>query len=219
MRRFIVATVLAAALLGSAVAGAAVTSRFTDVPVDHWSAPYVEWAVDNGIIPAKDDGTFRPDEVVTRAQLAYALLKYDQMAQPLTMSETSAIVSIIHGYSYEWENLEIGEALPRMSDGFHDAYRWVDVYRMFKSLCHALDKAEEGSAQDYFRTIPTWLAGQDWKPGVTYEDRWRVILHGIFDLCADHHASALDWWMDNGDFEGLEGLIDGTDTHPTYTGR
>jgi len=46
---------------------------FRDVPGDHWAAAAIERMKAEGIIQGYDDGMFRPDEPVTRAQLAVIL--------------------------------------------------------------------------------------------------------------------------------------------------
>lgn len=41
---------------------------FSDVPASAWYAQAVRWAAESGIVSGYDDGTFRPDEPITRAQ-------------------------------------------------------------------------------------------------------------------------------------------------------
>jgi len=47
-----------------------VTATFSDVLTDHWAFKYVEYAVDNGVVAGYEDGTYRPDDIVTRDQMA-----------------------------------------------------------------------------------------------------------------------------------------------------
>jgi len=46
---------------------------FKDVPVDAWYSEALRWCVENGIMYGFPDGTFKPDEPVTRAQIATLL--------------------------------------------------------------------------------------------------------------------------------------------------
>ena len=46
-----------------------------DVVPDAWYIEPIEWAVANGVIAGYDDGTFRPDEGITRAQVAVMLCR------------------------------------------------------------------------------------------------------------------------------------------------
>jgi DMSO/TMAO reductase YedYZ molybdopterin-dependent catalytic subunit len=43
---------------------------FSDVSAEDWEADYVQGAVDNGIFTGYPDGTFRPDAIITRQEIA-----------------------------------------------------------------------------------------------------------------------------------------------------
>jgi len=69
-------------LLSYAVLGEDAVSRlprqdtgFSDVPAARWSAPYVNWCRQNGLIDGMGDGTFDPEGPVTGFQLAKMLLR------------------------------------------------------------------------------------------------------------------------------------------------
>ena len=49
---------------------------FTDVPAGCWYTDAIVWAAQNGIVCGFGDGTFRPNEAVTRAQAAVMLYGY-----------------------------------------------------------------------------------------------------------------------------------------------
>ncbi len=51
-------------------------SAFSDVPETAWYADAVSWASENGIVTGYTDGTFRPNQAVSRAQLAVLLWRY-----------------------------------------------------------------------------------------------------------------------------------------------
>lgn len=50
--------------------------RFKDVPETHWAYKAIEELAEKGIINGYEDGTFKPDEIVTRAELATMLDRY-----------------------------------------------------------------------------------------------------------------------------------------------
>ena len=52
-------------------------SGFYDVPDERWSAEAVEWAAKAGIAAGFEDGTFRPEEPITREQAVSLLYRYD----------------------------------------------------------------------------------------------------------------------------------------------
>ncbi len=51
-------------------------ASMSDVDPNEYYAPYVAWAAENGIVTGFEDGTFRPDENVTREQTAAILYRY-----------------------------------------------------------------------------------------------------------------------------------------------
>lgn len=54
---------------------AAGPSSFSDVPQDHWAAGFISAGVKSNILSGYSDGTFRPENMVTRAELAALLAK------------------------------------------------------------------------------------------------------------------------------------------------
>ena len=49
---------------------------FGDVKSGSWYGPYVAWAAEQGITVGYDDGSFRPDQQISREQLAVMLQRY-----------------------------------------------------------------------------------------------------------------------------------------------
>jgi lysozyme len=49
--------------------------KFKDVPATHWAADEIAAAVDDGIMEGYPDGTFKPDQAITRAEFAAAIAK------------------------------------------------------------------------------------------------------------------------------------------------
>lgn len=49
---------------------------FSDVPAGYWSEKAIIWAVQNGVVGGYGDGTFGPDDTLTREQLAVVLFNY-----------------------------------------------------------------------------------------------------------------------------------------------
>ncbi|MBY0221477.1 VWA domain-containing protein [Sporosarcina aquimarina] len=52
-------------------------SSFTDVPDRHWAKDAIEWAKNEGLTSGYQDGTFRPDQSITEAQLVTMLVRFD----------------------------------------------------------------------------------------------------------------------------------------------
>ena len=56
-------------------------AKFSDVAEDTWYTDAVNWAAENGIVVGYPDGTFRPDRIATREELAVFLYRFaDYMA-------------------------------------------------------------------------------------------------------------------------------------------
>lgn len=53
-----------------------VIQRFSDVPPTHASFDEIQWLADNGIATGFEDGTFKPNEPITRAHMANFLKRY-----------------------------------------------------------------------------------------------------------------------------------------------
>lgn len=67
-------------------------SSFTDVTVDKYYAPYIEWAYVNGIIKGIGNSQFAPDRAVTREEIALIFANYAKVTGyklPVTREETT----------------------------------------------------------------------------------------------------------------------------------
>lgn len=60
----------------SSVVEGVVATEFEDVAADAYYAAYIKWATDNGIVQGYGDGTFGPDDIITREQMATIILRY-----------------------------------------------------------------------------------------------------------------------------------------------
>lgn len=52
------------------------TSRFNDVNVSQYFAPYVEWAAEHGIVSGISENSFAPEKQISREQIAAILYRY-----------------------------------------------------------------------------------------------------------------------------------------------
>lgn len=78
---------------------------FADVSVDSYYADAVAWAVEKGIVMGYGDRTFRPDDPITREELATILYRYgSSTGRDMTQrAELSDYIDVgqISGYAYE----------------------------------------------------------------------------------------------------------------------
>lgn len=72
-------------------------SLFTDVPNNKWYENYISYAYENGIVEGYDNGTFRPEKIITRAEAA----KMTADALKIEAKETGPIFSdVVSGRWY-----------------------------------------------------------------------------------------------------------------------
>jgi len=67
------------------------SSAFTDVQPDAWYAPYVQWAIESGIVSGTGSNSFSPDAAISREQMAMMIFKYfesDRIPYPATKLTT-----------------------------------------------------------------------------------------------------------------------------------
>jgi uncharacterized protein YkwD len=70
-----------AAEQAAAAGGAPVSEKhFSDIG-DHWASEAIRWAIGRGIVDGYEDGTFRPDKLVTEAEFLAMLLRADPGAK------------------------------------------------------------------------------------------------------------------------------------------
>ncbi len=59
----------------------AVATSFSDVTSDKWYAEAIAWAAEQGVVTGYSDGTFRPDNQITREQLAAILFRFAKLTE------------------------------------------------------------------------------------------------------------------------------------------
>ena len=96
-----------AALVGGGIAvgiggGAAYAASFSDVPVNHPFYDEIEWMADTGITQGYPDGTFRPNEDVTRGQMS-AFMQRLYLLQDTTYAANMAGATSTESTS--WQNV------------------------------------------------------------------------------------------------------------------
>jgi subtilisin len=107
----------AVSMLGRALnlSGTQRTTRFSDVPSHSFASGYIESAAKAGILTGHADGTFRPNEPVSRAEMAILISKGFSLSQSQTLS-FSDVNSSIAGYQ-EISNLAVAGITQGYQDG------------------------------------------------------------------------------------------------------
>lgn len=81
MTRAEVTTMFARLLTEQIDAAKTYPNTFTDVPSAHWAADYIGYMQQFGIVMGFDDGSFRPDAPVTRAQFAAIASRFEKLTE------------------------------------------------------------------------------------------------------------------------------------------
>ena len=192
MRRFAVIAIALSLVAVGVAAGAAVTARFTDVPEDHWATTYMEWADDHGIITANGDGAFRPNEKVSRAQLASYLFKferylYETSTDSMTIAQALDLLDIV---STTVDGETYGTSI-----GFDEANTYKGLYGLVLDLCATMGGTPaNASLRETQNVIADWIEATEWK-SATDNDKWRVVFYGHWALCSEYN-SIYDVWAD-----------------------
>lgn len=79
MKKTAFVTTLVFSVLLTATTTAAITSRFPDVPTDHWAYNAIERLKENGIVHGYTDGMFRPNDMISRAEVAVMIDNNNQV--------------------------------------------------------------------------------------------------------------------------------------------
>lgn len=107
------------------------TKTFSDVPADHWASKYISYAAERGWVGGYTDGTFRPNNYITRAQVAAVTCRLlernaDQAYIKANLDELNTYSDMTETHFAYWYALEA-------SNG-HDytkkagAETWVDLH-------------------------------------------------------------------------------------------
>lgn len=118
--------------------------NFTDVGDNYWARPFIESLAAEQIIAGFPDGSFKPDQAVTRAQFA-AILK-----QAFDQPETRANSSFVDVSSDYWASAAIAEAyrqgfLSGYPDGTFAPEQQIPRVQVLVSLTNGLQLNADGS--------------------------------------------------------------------------
>ncbi|MBQ4370207.1 MAG: S-layer homology domain-containing protein [Oscillospiraceae bacterium] len=86
------------------------SNSFSDVPSDAWYAPYVSWASEKGIVTGYDDGAFRPNDPITREQMAVIIVRYIDFAGLSLQEKNEAAEFPDAGLISPWASDAVGRA-------------------------------------------------------------------------------------------------------------
>jgi hypothetical protein len=123
------------------------TAEFSDVGSDYWARPFIESLASEGIIAGFPDGTFKPNQAVTRAQ--FAAIVRNAFDQPLTRS-APRFTDVPSGY---WANDAIANAysqrfLSGYPGGIFQPEQQIPRVQVLVALANGLDYSPSGSINE-----------------------------------------------------------------------
>ena len=108
------------------------TKSFSDVPGSHWAAKYINFAATRGWVNGYADGTFRPNNSITRAEVAAVTCRLlernaDQSYIRSHLSELRAFTDVSESHWAYWDTMEAANGHDYPTSGSSET--WSRTYR------------------------------------------------------------------------------------------
>lgn len=108
------------------------TKSFSDVPGNHWAAKYINFAATRGWVNGYADGTFRPNNSITRAEVAAVTCRLlernaDQSYIRSHLSELRAFTDVSESHWAYWYTIEAANGHDYTKSGSSET--WSRTYR------------------------------------------------------------------------------------------
>lgn len=108
------------------------TKSFSDVPSSHWAAKYINFAATRGWVNGYADGTFRPNNSITRAEVAAVTCRLlernaDQSYIRSHLSELRAFTDVSESHWAYWYTIEAANGHDYTNSGSSET--WSRTYR------------------------------------------------------------------------------------------
>ena len=108
------------------------TKSFSDVPSSHWAAKYINFAATRGWVNGYADGTFRPNNSITRAEVAAVTCRLlernaDQSYIRSHLSELRAFTDVSESHWAYWYTMEAANGHDYTKSGSSET--WSCTYR------------------------------------------------------------------------------------------
>lgn len=148
--------------------GIAPVLAFPDVNKDHWAAAEIQLLSEQGVIVGYPDGTFKPDDNVTRAEFAAMAIRalgqeHTKVVQPVHFSDIDenhwAYQDIQKALYFDLISCEKNGELFRPDDSVSRAESLSVAVNALTTETISLDKAKAVLAQRYVdaHTVPEWF--------------------------------------------------------------
>ena len=156
MKQLLKTTLFVLLLMVSIIPTTYAETALTDVPADHWAKAEIDYLTDQNIIGGYADGTFKPNNNVTRLQAVQMIIKSKDI--PLTSLKQPTLVDVnplSYGYGYIAKAVELGIIHGKTNqhgERYFDANGELTRAQMAKVLSLAYDL--EGGSDFTFPDVP-----------------------------------------------------------------
>lgn len=172
MKKKILALTLALVLMLGMLMPASAQARFSDIE-GHWAQSFIEQWADKGVINGYPDGTFLPDQYITRAEVAKVLALAYEMSLDVTNHNFSDVFAGDWFYPHVQACNEY-EIINGYPDGTFLPNAYISRSEAVKMVCLAAGLTEKDSgleAKPDYNQIPDWAEGY-----------WNALYHaGVID--------------------------------------
>jgi hypothetical protein len=99
-------------------------AKFSDITTERWSASYIQIAVDNGLFVGNPDGTFLPENVITRQEMAVVVARAAVVAQKVEQEKLNKFVMEKSAYIDK-------ETVPTWAG---NSVAWLEAQKVFEGI-------------------------------------------------------------------------------------
>ena len=141
---------------------------FADVPDDHWAAPFVNQVTQLGLIEGFPDNTFKPDEPVTRAQIAAVVSQtYSDRQGTVAAKSFSDVASDFWGTEAIAKTVQI-EFMKGYPDGTFSPEKPISRLEALLTFVAGLKLTPSGAPDTVLGQFPDGDQVPDWaRPAIT----------------------------------------------------
>lgn len=129
-------------------------SNFIDVSEDHWAKEYINNIYASGLVEGYDDGTFRPDNNITYAEISAVLIRtmgYDEKAKETGLTWPDNYITAAEGIGL-FKNWKTNDLIPS-----NPATR-ANASLMICNMLNSQEKAEEDTTKNNSDKVNTKLS-------------------------------------------------------------
>jgi hypothetical protein len=176
---------MAFAATAPASANAAASTGYTDLPSTHWAYKVVNTLSDRGVLGGYDDGSFRPDSLVTRAEFSKMIAIFMKLNLTTTTVSSFSDVSSNHWALKYIEADKSSELISGYPDGTYKPDNSIKRSEVSRIIVAANDKLNAKSTSSKSTASTKYVPFSDIKGNWAESDIIRLREVGVADAYPD----------------------------------